>query len=64
MQTYIVLDIHKKFVFAVVMNSKGATQIERKVKNDPDELDKFFKKVDKASNIALESCSCWEYVYD
>ena len=64
MQTYIGLDIHKKFVFAVVMNSKGIVQIERKVKNDPNELDKFFKKVNKDSNIALESCSCWEYVYD
>ena len=64
MQSYIGLDIHKKFLFAVVMNSKGIVQIERKIKNDPNELDKFFKKVDKDSNIALESCSCWEYIYD
>ena len=29
-----------------------------------DELDKFFKRINKDSRIALESCSCWEYVYD
>jgi transposase len=64
MQEYIGLDIHKKFLFAVVLDSKGDLISEKKIKNEPWELDKFFKGFDKDSNIALESCSCWEYVYD
>lgn len=64
MQKYIGLDIHKKFVFAVVLDSEGNLLSEKKIKNEPWELDKFFKAIDKDSKIALESCSCWEYVYD
>lgn len=64
MQKYIGLDIHKKFLFAVVLDSKGNLILEKKIRNDPYELDKFFKGIEKDSKIALESCSCWEYVYD
>ena len=63
-QSYVGLDIHKKFIFAVVLDSKGDLISERKIRNEPWELDKFFKAMDKDSKIALESCSCWEYVYD
>ncbi|MFH1641609.1 MAG: IS110 family transposase [Nanoarchaeota archaeon] len=61
---YIGLDIHKKFVYAVVMDNKGTITSEKKVRNDPYELEKFFKDINKDSNVALESCSCWEYIYD
>lgn len=64
MQKYIGLDIHKKFIYAVVVNDHGEVLHERKIKNEPHELDKFFGDVDKDTKIALESCSCWEYVYD
>jgi len=64
MQLYIGLDIHKKFLFAVVVNSKRDLLLEKKIKNVPEELDKFFKKYNNDSHIAFESCSCWEYVYD
>jgi len=64
MQEYVGLDIHKNFVFAVKLDSKGDIISEKKIRNDPYELDKFFKGINKDSNIALESCSCWEYVYD
>ena len=64
MQRYVGLDVHKKFLFAVVLDSKGGLISEKKIRNDPYELNKFFKGIDKDSEIALESCSCWEYVYD
>lgn len=64
MQEYIGLDIHKKFIFAVVLDSSGDLILEKKIRNEPWELDKFFKSRDKDSKVALESCSCWEYVYD
>jgi transposase len=47
------------------LDGNGELILERKIKNDPHELDKFFDKFDKEdSHIALESCSCWEYVFD
>lgn len=64
MQKTVGLDIHKKFIYAVVLDSDGNLILEKKIRNDPYELDKFFKGIDKDSKIALESCSCWEYVYD
>jgi len=64
MRRYVGLDIHKKFLFAVVLDSEGDLISERKIRNDPYELNKFFKGIGKDSKIALESCSCWEYVYD
>ena len=64
MQEYVGLDIHKKFLFAVKLDSEGNSISEKKIRNEPQELDKFFEKISKDSNIALESCSCWEYVYD
>lgn len=64
MQEYVGLDVHKKFIFAVVLDGEGKVLREKKIKNEPWELDKFFKGVNKDVPIALESCSCWEYVYD
>jgi transposase len=58
------LDVHKKFIYCVAMDDKGEVLFEKKVSNEPHELDKFIKIITKDSNIALESCSCWEYVYD
>jgi len=61
---YVGLDIHKKFIFAVVLDSNGDLISERKIRNEPHELDRFFVGLEKDSKVALESCSCWEYVYD
>lgn len=58
------LDIHKKFIYCYAMDNEGELLFEKKVNNDPYELDKFFTRISKDSKIALESCSCWEYVYD
>jgi len=51
-------------VFAAVLDSKGELISEKKIRNEPWEFDRFFKGINKDSKIALESCSCWEYVYD
>lgn len=64
MQSYVGLDVHKKFIFSVVLDRKGDLLSEKKIRNEPNELDKFFRPFDKSTPIALESCSCWEYVYD
>lgn len=63
-QLYIGLDIHKKFIFFVLMDKEGNVILELKVRNEPNEFDKCFKQYDHDTPIALESCSCWEYVYD
>ena len=64
MQKYVGLDVHKKFIFAVILDGEGNSISEKKIRNDPHQLDVFFDRVEKDSKIALESCSCWEYVYD
>jgi transposase len=64
MQKTIGLDVHKKHINAVVIDPDG-NEIEReKVPNYPKRLDTFFMAIPKDSKIALESCSCWQYVYD
>lgn len=63
-QNVVGLDVHKRFIYAVVMDNDGEVLSEKKIKTDPHELNKFFKGISKDSKIALESCSCWEFVYD
>lgn len=64
MQKTIGLDVHKKHINAVVIDPAG-NEIEReKIPNSPKRLDTFFMSIPKDSKIALESCSCWQYVFD
>lgn len=63
-QKYIGLDIHRKFIYSVIMDIDGNIISDKKLKNDPQVFEKYFENIDKDSKIALESCSCWEYVYD
>jgi transposase len=61
---YVGLDIHKKFTFGCVLDKEGNIVVEQKFKNDPHSVDMFLLNVDEDSKIALESCSCWQYMYD
>lgn len=61
---YVGLDVHKSFSYGVVKDEEGNTLCERKFRNEPHELDMFLLNVQQDSKIALESCSCWQYVYD
>lgn len=63
-QTYVGLDVHKNFIQACVLDSEGTILLEQKLKNDPHSMDLFLLNVSKDSKIALESCSCWQFVYD
>lgn len=64
-ETFTGLDIHKKFIYGVVTDTSGNIISERKFKTEPHEMDKFLSMLDRESaHIALESCSCWEFVYD
>ena len=64
MQVYVGLDIHKKFTVACVKEKDGTLLFKKKMRNEPNELDSFFARISKDSSIAMESCSCWEYMYD
>lgn len=64
MQEYVGLDIHKKFTVICVKDKEGNILLEKKIKNEPSELDSFLSQIKKDSAIAMESCSCWEYIYD
>lgn len=61
---YVGLDIHKKFIHAAVMDHKGDLLYEKKILTEPKHFDRFLSRIDKDSEIALESCICWEHIYD
>lgn len=61
---YVGLDVHKKNIYAVVLDYNGDVLFEENIKNEPRYLDKFLGKIHKDSKIALESCICWEHIYD
>jgi transposase len=58
------LDVHKKTIYAVVLDNKGDLVFKEQIANEPKHFNKFLVKIDKNANIALESCICWEHVYD
>ncbi len=64
MQKIVGLDIHKKRINAVVLEPEGEEVFREKIPNQHGKIDKFLSRIDKDSKIALESCSCWQYVYD
>ena len=63
-QQHVGLDVHKKTIYAVVIDNNGDLLFKEKILNDPKLFDKFLTKIDKNTNIALKSCICWEHVYD
>lgn len=63
-QQYVGLDIHKKFIQAAVMDEQGELIFEDKFRTEPKYLDKFLKRIEQDTEIALESCICWEHIYD
>lgn len=58
------LDVHKKTIYGVIVDNSGNSCFEQEFTNHPKNLEKFLSKVDKNANIALESCICWEPVFD
>lgn len=62
---YVGLDVHKKFVYGCIIQRNGTVEYAKKFKNEPHELDQFLAFVRKNdAEIALESCVCWQYIYD
>lgn len=61
---YVGLDTHKKFSVGCIKDNDGNILYERKFRNEPHEIDLFLAHVPQDSKIALESSSCWQYIYD
>lgn len=63
-QQHVGLDVHKKTIYGVVVNNDGEIIIEEEFASEPHCMEKFMQQIDKNANVALESCICWEHVYD
>ncbi len=62
---YVGLDVHKSFTQGCILDEQGNVILEHKFKNDPHSMDLFLLNAKKEdSKIVLESCSCWQFVYD
>jgi transposase len=62
---YVGLDVHKLTVYGYILDVEGNKLFEKEFKTEPEELDMFLLHVKKDDSIvAIESCSCWQYVYD
>lgn len=64
MQYYAGLDVHKEFINAAVVNSRGKIVKEAKFLNSPQALDAFLSGLDGKPEFALEACGFYEPVYD
>jgi transposase len=58
------LDIHKRFTYATILDEEGNTMFEERFNNKPEEIENFKNKLDVGSNIVLEACNSWQYMYD
>ena len=63
-QQHVGLDVHKKTIYAVVVDNDGEIIIEEEIQTEPHIIKRFMSQIDKNANIALESCICWEHVFD
>lgn len=62
--TYIGVDLHKKTCYMTVMDQAGVVSKQTEIKNDREEIDKFFKIYDKDSKVAVESTMNWIPFYE
>ncbi|MDR3642538.1 MAG: IS110 family transposase [Candidatus Doudnabacteria bacterium] len=62
--TYIGVDLHKKTCYMTVMDQAGIVSRQIEIKNDREEIDKFFKIYDKDSKVAVESTMNWIPFYE
>lgn len=63
-QQFVGLDVHKNYTKAVVISKGGKVLMQREFNNEPVEFEKFTKEIDKNAIITLESCGCWQHIYD
>ena len=63
-EMYVGLDVHKKFIQGCVLDKEGKVILEQKFKNEPHSMNSFLSNIKQDSMIALESCSCRQYVHD
>jgi len=65
MHRFVGLDVHKAFIYAVVLDKEGNQLFERKLKSHPHEIDSLLTTLPpEDTTIAIEACSTWQYVYD
>ena len=61
---YVGLDIHKRFIHAAVMDKEGCIIFEERIPTEPKFMKRFLTKINKEAEIAIESCICWEHIFD
>jgi transposase len=62
---YVGLDVHKKTVYGFVLDKEGNRLFEKEFDTEPQDLDAFMLRVPKDDSIvAIESCICWQHVYN
>lgn len=62
---YVGLDVHKKTIYGYIMDKEGNKVAEQRFRNEPHALELFMFKVPRADSIvAIESCICWQHIYD
>ncbi len=64
MTFYAGLDVHKEFINAAVVNSRGRVVKEAKFMNTPQALNAFLTGLDGQTEFALEAYGFYEPVYD
>ncbi len=62
--TCIGVDLHKKACYMTVMDKAGKVSKQTEIKNEREEIDKFFKIYDKDSRVAVESTMNWIPFYE
>lgn len=62
---YVGLDVHKNFVYGTIKDKNGGVILNKKFNTEPQEIDNFLLNVRKNDSlVAIESCICWQYMYD
>jgi transposase len=62
---YIGMDIHKQFTLAIAKDRDGNKLAEEKFDNNKDNFKNFLKEfAPEETEIVIESCSIWEYIYN
>lgn len=61
---YVGIDVHKDYCYVAELGEKGDKGTRYEIPATIDEIERFASSLPEDSQVVMEACSFWEYIYD
>lgn len=60
---YVGIDVHKDYCYVAELGEKGDKGTRYEIPATIDEIERFASSLPEDSQVVMEACSFWEYIY-